>query len=523
MAHALSHPLATWRAAALAVLLAAGGPATAANTTRILDLEVAPGVTQRVMDVRPDAPIATIIGLSGGTEPLGIADNGRVNERCFPLYRTRTQLADHGIALLLVDAASDNSLYRTDYIASLARWARQQAGVPVWLVGGGAATNTTARIANALPAGDRIGTVFFAPRAPEVADTSRIERPTLVIYSGNEPQQDAPGFFASLTSAPVRQLIRLDGGGSGCPPILFPGLEVPFADNVAAFIRANNDATGPAPAFSANQAALSGAWANAATDSQGFVLDVVEDHFGDDTAFLFGGWFTYDTDVAGGVRWYTVQGALSAQGASILPIYQTLGGRFDSSQPSVTRAIGNATVAFADCSHASLDYAFDDGRSGHVPLARLLAGSGCAEGDGAAAPATVTAAAWSGAWADPSTSGQGFVFEFNPVQGVLFGAWYTFGAAAAGSDPGGQAWYTLQAPLVDGVMSLQDIGIHESTGGVFDQAAATSTTQVGSADLILHGCTSATLAYRFTGGSDAGQSGTLELARLTPAPATCTP
>ncbi|MFC5488964.1 hypothetical protein [Dokdonella soli] len=66
---------------------------------------------------------------------------------------------------------------------------------------------------------------------------------------------------------------------------------------------------------------------------------------------------------------------------------------------------------------------------------------------------------------------------------------------------------------------MNDIGIYETSGGLFNQAAATSTAQVGS--LIFQNCTAATLTYTFTSGSNAGIAGRLNLSRLTPAPAGC--
>ncbi len=285
------------------------------------------------------------------------------------------------------------------------------------------------------------------------------------------------------------------------------------------------DVVGPPQNFDLNQAGLSGAWANPAADSQGFLFDVVPNFGGNSSAMLFGGWFTYDTRVSGGVRWYTIQGQLGPADRSTIPIYQTFGGRFDSAQATQTRAAGTATIGFIDCTHASLSYVFDDGRSGSFPLVRLLANTTCADGPAGSAGRSAENSAWSGAWADFRNSGQGLVFEFNPIQSALFAAWYTFDpAGAAGGGASSQEWYTLQAPAPRGANALHDIAISHFSGGLFDQRplhGGSIAAQVGTADLTLRSCTSATLAYRFAGGKNSGLAGTLDLARVTPAPAGC--
>ena len=61
----------------------------------------------------------------------------------------------------------------------------------------------------------------------------------------------------------------------------------------------------------------------------------------------------------------------------------------------------------------------------------------------------------------------------------------------------------------------------ESTGGIFDRAADTSTVQVGTADLAFTSCSTATLDYRLTSGAFAGRNGRLDLQRITAIPAGC--
>lgn len=278
---------------------------------------------------------------------------------------------------------------------------------------------------------------------------------------------------------------------------------------------------GTTPAeFNLDQHGLSGSWADATTDSQGLVMELFPDIYGEGLGLLFGGWFTFDVTAAGGQRWYTIQGTVTdTDDTATMPIYLTQGGAFDTAQATSTGEIGEATVRFEDCNSGTLEYSFDDGRNGTIPLSRLLANVSCTPtGDSGATGRHLL----SGAWADAGNSGQGLVLDINPPQNVFFAAWYTFLADAAG-DAGapGQHWFTLQAGLTPGFTQLDDIGIFDSSGGVFDQGADTATVQVGSADLVFQSCSAATLAYTFTSGTHAGVSGELALTRVGPPPEGC--
>jgi murein DD-endopeptidase MepM/ murein hydrolase activator NlpD len=277
-----------------------------------------------------------------------------------------------------------------------------------------------------------------------------------------------------------------------------------------------------APAIEPNQRGLSGSWANPATPGQGVLLDVQEDYYGAGTGLLFGGWFSYDSDPTGDRRWYTLQAQVHAGSATTTtPIYQTTGGRFATTFTTTTNAVGEATLRFDDCTHGTLQYLFTDGsaRSGTIPLTRLLANVSCTpSGDSGTATGVDLR---SGTWADPANSGQGLVLDINSVQRVVFGAWYTFSPlAGATTGPAGQRWYTLQVPLQDGPV-VDNIGLYETSGGVFDSGEATSTVPIGGARLEFNGCSAATLDYAFNAGADGRRSGRLNLVRVTAPPPGC--
>ncbi len=280
---------------------------------------------------------------------------------------------------------------------------------------------------------------------------------------------------------------------------------------------------GQAPVFDLNQQGLSGSWANPATDGQGVVMTVLPDLISAGRGVLFGGWFTYGTNAADSPRWYTLQGDVTSDDDSAtMPIYLTLGGAFDTGQATTTTPVGEAIVHFDDCTHGSLQYTFADGsgRSGTIPLSRLQPNVNCtSDGTNTGGGAYLR----SGAWADTGNSGQGLVMDINPPQSVFFAAWYTF---LVDAEPGagivGQRWYTLQATIPATFDTLQDVGIFQTTNGVFDQHATTTTTHVGNATITWHSCSSATMAYTFFAGPNQGTSGSLDLSRLGSVPPGCT-
>jgi hypothetical protein len=276
------------------------------------------------------------------------------------------------------------------------------------------------------------------------------------------------------------------------------------------------------PAVNLDQVGLSGSWYDPSTAGQGVVMQVVPDFYDAGAGLLFGGWFTFDVTAAGGQRWYSVQGTVSDVGTSAtMPVYVSEGGNFDAPPAVGVAPVGEATFAFADCTHGTLRYTFSDGsgRSGEIPLARLGANVACTPaGDDAGSGSYLL----SGAWYEPATGGQGFLFDINPVERSLFIAWYTY--ATNGQELGGggsQRWYSLQAGYTPGAATIDDIPIYATTGGVFDDPHAVTTRPVGTANLHFQSCSAATLAYRFTTGENAGRSGAIALGRTTPAPAAC--
>jgi hypothetical protein len=111
-----------------------------------------------------------------------------------------------------------------------------------------------------------------------------------------------------------------------------------------------------------------GAWYDPASPGQGFLIDAHPDN-----EFIFVAWFTYGEDTLSGQRWLTAQGPLVGTSADLI-IYETLGGSFDSPNPSETNAVGTMTID--DCSHALLDYSItDEALAGMIDIERAIPGT----------------------------------------------------------------------------------------------------------------------------------------------------
>jgi len=269
---------------------------------------------------------------------------------------------------------------------------------------------------------------------------------------------------------------------------------------------------------------LTGSWYQPATSGQGFEIEVFPDNLGLGTGFLQGGWFTFDNAGSGGAdhgRWYTFGGHVHAgDSAAVLPIYQNVGGNFDA--PPVTSSVraGDVALSFTDCTTAQLSYTFTDGsaRIGTVPLTRLTPNVSCAQAGSTGAGGDF---GLSGNWYDQTKSGQGFIIELNPVDKVLFFAWYTYAVNGLTLGAAGQRWYTGEASYLPGARSIPFV-LYETTGGLFNSVApAPTTAQTGTGRLTFSNCNAATLNFNFSGGSDAGQSGSIGLTRVGPVPASC--
>jgi len=194
--------------------------------------------------------------------------------------------------------------------------------------------------------------------------------------------QSSPGTFASGT-VPAQQVGTLRVYYTDCNDALLTYAFTPGPSGSIALKRLTPSTTGcgngaPAQIASATtngfDTSQSGSWFDPQESGQGFDF-VVLPGGGGFSGLVYGAWFTFDpagaANDAGHLQWFTLQGDLSqASGGSVqMPILQTLGGSFDGAPTANTNVVGQATLTFIACDHASLSYAFDDS-----PVAHAFAG-----------------------------------------------------------------------------------------------------------------------------------------------------
>jgi hypothetical protein len=213
-------------------------------------------VTQRILYVRPDAPKANIVYISGGTGRLDIQGDGTMTTqeaRCGPVIRNRQAFADAGFGQAFLDMASNGAVGAYAEVLEVIRYLRARDAVPTWIMGASAATEAIAIAAASLPLSEPAGAMFLSPGG-QPAQTTSIQRPAMVVYHGSDAgavQAAAGAIYANLTSAPVKEIVELTGGTEtpGCPGAhTFDGIDAVFVERISGLIdKHNGSLANPAP------------------------------------------------------------------------------------------------------------------------------------------------------------------------------------------------------------------------------------------------------------------------------------
>jgi hypothetical protein len=244
----------------------------------------------------------------------------------------------------------------------------------------------------------------------------------------------------------------------------------------------------------------SGAWFNPDTAGQGQFIDVEPEN-----QAIFLSWFTYTDAVSANPsehRWLTAQGKYSGN-ASVLDLYETLGGKFDDPQTVTTTKIGEVTVTFSDCEKGQMTYDIPaEILQGSFPMQRVIPGSGnvCEQRTEVAIEAVDINAGMDGAWFDSNTPGQGFFIDAHPdpVGGnTVFVSWFNYG----NNTVSGQRWLTAQGSFTG---SVADIDVYETTGGNFNDPQVPDTSNVGTMSIDFSDCSNALLSYSLPADPAAG-------------------
>jgi hypothetical protein len=407
---------------ALLISTTVAASAMGAVTTTVVDVPTR-GVTQRVLFIHPDAPVANLVALPGGDGTLAIQGDGTmasVASVCFPVGRNRQAFADHGLAVALVDAASDGAIYNFSDVLEVIRYMRARDDVPVWVIGGSASTPAISNLAVNLPPDIPTGAIFFSPLKPN-SQVGLITRPTFVIYHALDTGQFGPALFAALTSAPVKEQLSLNGGNNnGCGYHLFNGLDAQFVAATTSFIDKYNDTLGSAPV-----ANYQGLWFNPAESGWGINFA----HQGD---VIFASWFTYD--LTGKGTWLVMTASKTAPNTYSGQLFQGTGPAFDTvpfpplgspGGATVSGLGGTGTITFTDANNATFAYTVA-GISQTKTITRQLFGPQpvCTFGGQAnLALATNYTDLW---WAAPAGSEAGWGINLTHQGDIIFATWFTF-------------------------------------------------------------------------------------------------
>lgn len=238
-----------------------------AQTPRSVDIPTRPGVTQRVLVIAPDQPRAAVILFAGGEGGIGIEPDGRITRGGNFLVRSRELFSGNGLLTVVIDAPSDRqshpflsgSRQSDEHVAdvkAVMAWIRQQADIPVWLVGTSRGTQSAAHVATRLqpadggPDGIVLTATILTDRNSRAVPDMALERlriPVLVAHHREDGCRyclfsDMPRLMDRLTTSPRSALLAFEGGISQGDPCQarayhgFNGIEREVIDRIAAWI-----------------------------------------------------------------------------------------------------------------------------------------------------------------------------------------------------------------------------------------------------------------------------------------------
>ena len=262
------------------ISLALAGVASARAEEKVVQLPTRPGVTQAFL-VTPSqgAPTQSLILFPGSPGTLFIRDgSGQIqhNANGTPalygknfLIRTRHLFAAAGFLVISVDVPSDHlggvdpfrgSAEHAQDVAAVIAFARQQAPVPVWLVGTSmgtiSAANAGARLKTGGPDGLVLTSSMTAPTRHSqpinvVVDVGAIALPTLFVHNKEDgcvaaTFGGAAPLMEQFKRAPRKELIAVSGGsppqGDPCEPMSrhgYIGIEDEVVGDIARWIKSS--------------------------------------------------------------------------------------------------------------------------------------------------------------------------------------------------------------------------------------------------------------------------------------------
>jgi dienelactone hydrolase len=225
--------------------------ASAQLSQKTIDLPSRAGVTQRMLVITPAQPKAAVVLLAGGHGGLQMAQDGSMQwGKGNFLVRSRERFAEQGLVVAVVDAPSDKqtapylagSRQSAEHVADLKAvitWLRDNAKVPVWLVGTSRGTQSAAYVATELAGSDSPDGIVLTStiladrrsRAVPAMPLSKIRVPVLVVHHEQDACfvclfSDMPQLMSQLKSNPRHELITFKGGqstGDPCEAMAYHG------------------------------------------------------------------------------------------------------------------------------------------------------------------------------------------------------------------------------------------------------------------------------------------------------------
>lgn len=225
--------------------------AYAQTDPKLVDIPTRPGVTQRLLVQSPPAPKAAVILFAGGHGGLQIASDGSFGwGKGNFLIRSRQLFVDQGLLTVIIDAPSDrqSAPYLAGYrqgpehaadVQAVIAWVRQQAALPVWLVGTSRGTQSVAAVATRLSRTDGpdglvlTATILTDPKAPAVPAMAldKLSIPVLVAHHELDgcshcAFSEIPDLMQKLEGLPRKQLLSFRSGisrGDPCEAMAYHG------------------------------------------------------------------------------------------------------------------------------------------------------------------------------------------------------------------------------------------------------------------------------------------------------------
>ena len=482
-------------------------PAASAVTRTVIDIQRPAGLL-RVLLLKPDVPVATVMMFTGGNGVLGLTADGVATRGVYdvaPVSRDSQAYLDLGYAVAHVDTINQenlNNAFRASSVhvadvAAAIEQVRMRVDAPLWILGWSAGTISTLNAAANLPASQPFGVILLAPvvaglGAVQEFNLESIRRPAFILTHGLDPcdvtpPAFAPAILARLTGAAPREHVQLLGGNPGvilCDATGHHGMG--GLDDVVRSQLATWMAKG-ASALGVNN--YQGLWYRGEVES-GWGVNVA--HQGNT---LFVTWFTYDTD--GSQMWLVGPDVRRTTGNTYVgQLFRTTGPAFSSvpfnpSQIGFT-AVGTATLAFADPDNGTFAYTVN-GTSQSKPIQRQVFGPLPVCAAGAAGSTLHYQDLW---YASPAESESGWGVNLTQQGDILFVTWFTYDASGRGM------W--IVGPRLERSGGSTFTGpLFRTTGPAFSASpwnpASVAPTQVGSATFAFTGANVGTFTYTVSG------------------------